>query len=566
MNSDPTPESTNRALERVPGPLRAALERRGFTELTAVQEAVLDAGGESRDLQISSQTGSGKTIALGLVTAPTLLDADERETRGPSVLVIVPTRELAAQVRGELAWLYADVPSVTLECVTGGTNPGHERGRLQRRPRVLVGTPGRLLDHLTSGALALGDVRHLVLDEADQMLDMGFREDLEAILETTPDERRTHLVSATFPDGIQRLAARYQTDPLSVEGTRLGVANGDIEHHAYKVHDRDRYATLVNLLLVGDNERTLVFVNRRSETTELADKLTEDGFSALALSGELVQSQRTRTLAAFKSGAASILVATDVASRGLDVPDVATVIHATPGFDGEVYTHRSGRTGRAGNKGKSLLLVPMNKERRARYLLRSAGVDVQWSAAPNAAKVKKLIAKRARRAIWEALENAPEPTEERLAQARALLEGRDPAEVLATILALNEPAAKGPKPRDVDTTAADSGYGGTKYRDERPRGRGDSGGGKTRFHINWGFTGGANPQRLLAHICRRGGIQGRDVGAIRLESRGSTFEIAGGIAKEFEARVRGRDSRDPHLRIQRDLQRQRPPRRHLARA
>lgn len=535
--------------------LRAALERRGYTRLTTVQDAVLDLRGEPRDLQISSQTGSGKTVALGFVTAATLLADVPAEVCGPAVLVIVPTRELAAQVRAELAWLYADVPSVTLECVTGGTSIGYERGQLRRKPRVLVGTPGRLLDHLTSGALSLAGVSHLVLDEADQMLDMGFREDLDAILAKTPAERRTHLVSATFPAGILRLAERYQENPLHVQGTRLGEANGDIEHLAYRVHDQDRYAALVNLLLAGGDDRTLVFVNRRSEATELAEKLGRDGFSALPLSGELVQAQRTRTLAAFKSGKVSVLVATDVASRGLDVPDVATVIHATPGYDGEVYTHRSGRTGRAGRKGRSLLLVPVRKERRVRALLASARVDVRWLPVPTAAEVKKLIDKITRRATWEALASAPDPSPERIAQAGRLLEGRDAAQVLATFLEWNH-SQKGPQPLDFTPAGA-----APERRDERKRGKAASpraSGATTRFRINWGFAAGANPQRILAHICRRGGIQGRDVGAIRLQSHASTFEVQRHVAAKFEARVRVSDSRDPHLRIQRTAQDRRP--------
>jgi len=549
-------------MERVPERLRAALERRGFTQLTAVQNAVLDAHGEPRDLQISSQTGSGKTVALGIVAAPTLLAELPAGTSGPQVLVIVPTRELAAQVRGELAWLYADVPSVTLECVTGGTSIGYERGQLRRKPRVLVGTPGRLLDHLTNGALSLESVSHLVLDEADQMLDMGFREDLEAILAKTPSDRRTHLVSATFPQGILRLAKRYQTNPLQVQGTQLGVANEDIEHLAYRVNDQDRYAALVNILLAGNNERTLIFVGRRIETTELAEKLERDGFSALPLSGELIQAQRTRTLAAFKSGKVSILVATDVASRGLDVPDVATVIHAAPGYDGEVYTHRSGRTGRAGRKGRSILLVPVRKDWRVRSVLASAGVEAQWVPVPTAADVSKQIEKRTRRATWEALASAPDPTPERIAQAARLLEGRDATEVLATFLALNH-SESGPKPREFAPAGA-----APQRRDERKRGNTGpprSFGSATRFRINWGFAAGANPQRILAHICRRGGIQGRDVGAIRLQSHATTFEVQRHVARDFETRVRVADKRDPHLRIQRTPEGRRPQREDLAR-
>ncbi|MDP6386643.1 MAG: DEAD/DEAH box helicase, partial [Planctomycetota bacterium] len=333
----------------VPASLRGALESRGFTELTPVQEAVLAAEADGRDLQISSQTGSGKTVALGFVLAPAL--SNERVGRGPQALIIVPTRELAAQVCEELRWLLQDLKDTQVISVTGGTPVYRDRQTLARKPRVLVGTPGRLLDHIKSGTLQLGGVRELVLDEADQMLDMGFREDLEAILDATEEPRRTHMVSATFPDAALRLAKRYQHNPFSIEGTRLGAANENITHEGYLVRHGERYDALVHLLLQAEGERVLVFVERRLEALEVAERLADDGFAAQPLSGELVQAQRDRTLAAFRSGRAPVLVATAVAARGLDVPDVGLVIHSTPPLNSEIYTHRSGRTGRAGKQG-----------------------------------------------------------------------------------------------------------------------------------------------------------------------------------------------------------------------
>ncbi|MHC4376124.1 MAG: DEAD/DEAH box helicase, partial [Planctomycetota bacterium] len=317
----------------VPRLLQPALERKGFEDLTEVQRAVLDAEAEGRDLQIFSQTGSGKTVALGFVLGQDLFAPPAG--RGPEALIIVPTRELATQVCEELRWLFADLPGVHLASVTGG-HPVHlDRRALSREPRVLVGTPGRLLDHLNNGNLDLSEVRHLVLDEADQMLDMGFREELEGILESTNPERRTHLVSATFPEAIRRLAQRYQREPLVLEGTRLGEANADIEHTGHLVRHHERYDVLVSLLMQGDGERTLIFVERRSDALEVAERLEEDGFAALPLSGELAQGQRERTLNSFRNGQASVLVATDVAARGLDVPDVARVIHTAPPIDAQ---------------------------------------------------------------------------------------------------------------------------------------------------------------------------------------------------------------------------------------
>lgn len=445
-DDDPAPASPFQA---VPASMRRALEARGFDELTSVQEAVLATESEGRDLQISSQTGSGKTVALGFALAERL--AAPRGGKGPDALIIVPTRELATQVCDELRWLTADL-DVGVTSVTGGTSQVRDRQLLSRRPRVLVGTPGRLLDHVTTGALDLGSVSELVLDEADQMLDMGFREDLESILDATPAERRTHLVSATFPDGIKQLAARYQRDPVSIEGTRLGDANKDISHEGHLVRPRDRYAALVNLLLCAGDERTLVFVARRADAVEVATRLEADGFAAMPLSGELAQSQRARTLASFRSGRTMVLVATDVAARGLDVPDVGTVIHTEPSFDAQVYTHRSGRTGRAGKRGRSVLLAPPNRRRFVTAQLAQAGVELEWLPLPSAKEVRKVVAERDRAALIADLEQVLKSGRagENLVYAEELLSECEAAPLVAALLTRLQPKRRA-EPTDVQT-------------------------------------------------------------------------------------------------------------------
>jgi ATP-dependent RNA helicase DeaD len=569
----------------VPAPLDRALLERGFTSLTPVQQAVLETGCAGRDLRISSQTGSGKTVALGMALAPGL--AEPGAGNGPDVLIIVPTRELATQVCGELDWLLAGLEGVSLASVTGGTPVHLDRRALARRPRVLVGTPGRLLDHLKSGVLQLDGVRELVLDEADQMFDMGFREELDAILDATPEERRTHLVSATFPDGIRRLAERTQRDAVNIEGTRLGEANADIEHEAHLVRNQDRYAALVNLLLRAGGERALVFVKLRAEAVELADRLCEDGFEALPLSGELAQAQRVRTLDAFRKRPGSVLVATDVAARGLDVPDVRLVVHTAPPMDAQVYTHRSGRTGRAGLQGRSVLFVPPSRKRRVARLLHEAGVELNWLPVPTAAEVRKELAVRARAELEERLDTALEagPSKAHLEHARALLESRESAPVVAALLAALEPEGRA-EPRDVDPMVPrahedrsfreDRPYreprgrdprdrdprdrdfrGGRDSRDRGPRGGRDDRGASSvenmvRFFLNRGANQGATPARILATVCRRGEVSGRDVGSIAIHPNASTFDVHADVAERFEDLASRRDSRDPQTLIRRD--------------
>ena len=596
-SSEPATDSDSEAplvdvFAAVPSALRAALQRRGFTKLTEVQTAILAADDGVRDLRISSQTGSGKTVALGFALATHVAD-DAR--RGPTTLVITPTRELAAQVKEELAWLFADLRGITCEVVTGGTSIARERQHLRRRPSVLVGTPGRLLDHLRTGALDLGSVRQLVLDEADQMLDLGFKDELDAILEALPGKRRTHLVSATFPTSVKALADRFQSHALHVAGSAVGGAHDDIEHVALKIGSRDHYAVLVNLLLLAGDERTLVFVRTREDTTALADKLAGDGFLAMPINGDLAQAQRTRTLQAFRRGAIHTLIATDVAARGLDIVDVRTVVHADLPLDAETYVHRSGRTGRAGQKGRSCMLVVKSREGRARRLYHDARVEARWELSPGADEVAAHQLERARERAEAALATTGSATAAQRAAVARLLQDRDPQAVVAVLLAqaatgVRAPfevvgarvpvAAKSPPPVPVAKAASahatavaaaapappeatvppsrrlapgQRGRPGAlpSWRREAaaPAPASASAQAFTRFRINWGTRDGADARRVLAHVCRRGGIESHMVGAIAVHVAGTTFEVDRVVAEEFAKRVQRPDRRDPHLVI-----------------
>ena len=351
--------------ENFPSALKAALESKGYSTLTEVQAAVLAPDAAGRDLLVSAQTGSGKTVAIGMALADDLIERAAHESTGPLALLVAPTRELAVQLHRELSWLFEETP-LSLSVVTGGANLGRERRALRAKPQIVVGTPGRLLDHVRQGTLDLSEARQVVLDEADQMLDMGFRDELEAIVQALPAERRSHLVSATFPANVRRFADAFQGSAVHLQGTALGEAHEDIDHVAYVVDARQRYEALVNELLMAPEERCLVFVRRRVDAAEVAELLERDGLNAQPLSGELAQAQRTRCLEAFRRGKVRVLVATDVAARGLDIADVGLVVHLDLPSDAANYTHRSGRTGRAGQKGRSLVLVPARGERRAR--------------------------------------------------------------------------------------------------------------------------------------------------------------------------------------------------------
>jgi ATP-dependent RNA helicase DeaD len=583
--------TSNDAFAGIPAAITSALTARGFSELTAVQRAVVDAEFAGKDLRISSQTGSGKTVAIGLALARELMadrSAASDETKSnkgeerpskpatgphgqaarPVGLVIVPTRELAAQVRSELEWLFANLKGIQVEVVTGGTSIGMERRALSKNPALVVGTPGRLLDHLRNQALACDRVAHVVLDEADQMLDMGFREELEGILEQLPEKRSSHLVSATFPHAVLSLANRYQRDVLAVEGTRLGVANADIHHIAYSIRRHETYAALINVLLLAEDSRCLLFVNRRVDATELAEKLASDGFGAAPFSGELPQAQRTRTLNAFKNGTFKILVSTDVAARGIDVPDISTVIHVDPPRNPDAYVHRSGRTGRAGLTGKSILLVAGPESRRVTRMLRDARIEVSWQPVPQPEKVQKALMKQARRQLHARLSEDTSLTEAQLVYATQLLEEKDPAKLVATLLemATPKPPHEPMKVQGLDPFAEDARGRGARRNDPGADSRRDSrsapgaqgAGGYTKFSVSWGEQTGATPSRLLSHVCRRGGLRSHQVGAIRIDSKSSTIDIANDVAADFASKARRPDARDPGISI-RPADPSRPP-------
>ncbi|HVH07465.1 MAG TPA: DEAD/DEAH box helicase, partial [Myxococcota bacterium] len=369
--------------------LAKALAERGYGELTSVQAAVLEPSLAERDLRITSQTGSGKTLAIGFALRR-LLESPAPAEKGvakPRALVVTPTRELARQVEEELGWLFAGSPG-RIASVAGGGGYRDEVRALARGPAVVVATPGRLLDHLRNGAIDPSGITAVALDEADRMLELGFKDELDAIFEQVPPARRTVLVSATFPREVRALADRVQRNPAHVEGTRLGTANLDIDHVLHVVENRQKVDAIVNLLLADPDGQTLVFAHTRSRVGEIAEELAQSGFSVSALSGEMDQNARTRALAAFKRGDLQVLVATDVAARGIDVQDIARVVQVDVPTAADAYTHRSGRTGRAGRKGiSSLLVAPAGVEQALRMLGR-AGVSHRFEPIPSADAIR----------------------------------------------------------------------------------------------------------------------------------------------------------------------------------
>ena len=545
-------------------PLARALAERNFDRLTQVQTAVLADDAAGRDLLVSAQTGSGKTVAYGLALADNLLDGAERFGRAtaPLALIVAPTRELALQVHRELGWLYQYADARVVSCV-GGMDPRREQRELAAGAHIVVGTPGRLCDHLRRGRLDVSELKAIVLDEADEMLDLGFREDMEFILKATPDDRRTLLFSATLPRGIVALAKEYQQSAFRVEVAGDEGGHADIEYRAVRIAAGDVEHAVVNLLRYFESPGTLVFCNTRDAVRHLQATLLERGFSVVALSGELTQNERTLALQALRDGRARVCVATDVAARGIDLPNLDLVIHADIPNDPEVMQHRSGRTGRAGRKGVSILLVPPARKRRAEVLLNLAGIDAVWGLAPQPDEIRKLDQERM---LKDAL-FSEEATPEDLVLAQALLAERSAEDIAAALARLYR--ARLPSPEDI----LDPGQGSSRSREDRgreregrsPRGddrstaprpkkgkssaRHGMGEGSVWFSASIGSRKNAEARWLLPMICRRGGIDKSDIGAIRIMDTTSEFEISARAAESFAVKIRRPDKED-NIRIQ----------------
>lgn len=516
-------------------PFAQALLEREYHEPTPVQTAVLEANATGRDLLVSAQTGSGKTVAFGLAVSDTLLGSDDRFTTfgDPVALVIAPTRELAMQVQSELVWLYKHTGARVISCV-GGMDPKRERRQLSDGAHIVVGTPGRLRDHLERGALVISGIKAAVLDEADEMLDLGFRDDLEFILESTPKERRTLMFSATLPKTIMSLARRFQNDALRLEISSGERGHADIEYRAIKVAPNEVEAAVVNVLRFVEAPTSIVFCNTRETVRHLASTLNERGFSTVALSGELSQAERNHALQALRDGRARVCVATDVAARGLDLPNLGLVVHADLPHDPEVLQHRSGRTGRAGRKGISVLLVPLSKRRRADMMLLQARISPNWGNVPSADAIRKLDQERL---LTDPL-FAEESSEEDMAMAKSLMEGRTPGQIAEALARFYR--SRLPSPEDVYVPS--DRREPREPREERPREpRTESAQNTvegTWFHLDIGRKMNADPKWLLPMICRRGKVTKQDIGAIRIFDNETKIEIFGAAAEKFAHAVK----------------------------
>ena len=495
----------------IPSAIINAMKDKGYEKLTPVQEEVGKKEYSGSDLLVSAQTGSGKTIAFGIAIVDNLTVDNQsfKIPKSPEALVIVPTRELALQVKNELSWLLASSDAKIVSCV-GGMDIRTERRNLETKPNIVVGTPGRLKDHIERNYFNVSNIKTVVLDEADEMLDMGFREDLEAILESTPKDRQTLMFSATVPRGIANLAKRYQKDAVRITAGETNAQHVDIEYRAFKIVMSDQENAIINTLRYYEATNAIVFCGTRIAVNHMTSRLTNRGISAVALSGELSQNERNMALQAMRTSKARVCIATDVAARGLDLPNLDLVIHADIPRTSDTLLHRSGRTGRAGRKGVCAVLVPQSRTRMAERLFSQANIKPTWASTPSREEILKQDKIRI-------VDNVilKDPIKEDEKEFVDLLVSKNSIEQLAAayyrLLGKDLSA-----PEDLRTPS------------DRDEGRSKGNGFQKSiwFELSVGRDDTAEPRWLVAMLCKAGNLSKRDIGSIKILPKVTNIEIS----------------------------------------
>ena len=517
--------------------LAQTLTRKGYTAPTDIQTAIIPAMLAGRDVIGQSLTGSGKTAAFGLPILQNLRPGQ----RHVQCLILVPTRELALQVAAAMERYGCDVGARVL-AVYGGQAYNEQIGRLKKGVDVVVGTPGRILDLIEKQCLKLEKVAWVILDEADEMLSMGFIDDIEVILQATPAERQTGLFSATLPGPIRDLARRYQNDPLSVTMGQQQLTVAAVEQRYYLINDTDRLAVLTRLFETEPITSALVFSRTRLNTGELANELVGRGFAAEALNGDLSQEARERVLQRFRDNQVKVLVATDVAARGLDIDHVSHVFNYDLPRDPELYVHRIGRTGRAGKSGTAITLITPKE----RWFLRKIETYTKQKMVPASIPTESDIHtlrdtrlvermtvwlnrdryRRERELVTELIEQGYDATQI-AAAALKLIRVEEKQRPIAPIAELREETPKRFKPAPQRTCRSKRSAGGRVSHEA----------GMVRLSLNLGEADGLSPSHVVGSLAHYAGIPGNCIGRIRIEARTTFVDVPEQVAGPLLAKT-----------------------------
>jgi len=528
-----------------------AISELGFETPTPIQEQsipVLLTG--SNDFVGLAQTGTGKTAAFGLP----LLELLDFEENFPQALILCPTRELCLQITNDIKNYAKKMGNVHVVAVYGGANISDQLRQIKRGVQIVVATPGRMLDIINRKAIDFSKVKFVVLDEADEMLNMGFQEDIDSILSTTPEEKKTWLFSATMPTEVRRIAKKYMTDPFELTMGEKNTGNVNIEHEYYIVRARDKYAAFKRIVDFNPDIFGIVFCRTKIETQDIAEALIKDGYNADSLHGDLSQQQRDKVMKRYRDRNLQLLIATDVAARGIDVSDITHVINYSLPDEVENYTHRSGRTARAGKTGVSISIINAKELGKIRQIERGLGKKFVKAEIPTGFDVceKQLFSivhkvhsvqvneQQIEQYIPRIMEEFKEMSKEEFIKRFASIEFNRFLDYYKNAPDLNAPLEEGRRFERNDDRSSD-------------RGNGLSGGGKseyTRLFINLGSVDEFNRGDLLGYICNQSKISGRTVGKIDVKGVYSFFEVPHADVEKVTAGFKDADFKGRPVRIE----------------
>ncbi len=504
-----------------------ALTDLGYEKPTEIQEkAIPQVIASNQDLKAFAQTGTGKTAAFSLP----ILEKIDLDNNQVQAIILSPTRELAIQIARNIEEFSTNLKGFRVAAVYGGSDINEQIRKLKRGVQIVVGTPGRTVDLIKRKKLILNSVNWLVLDEADEMLNMGFKDELDQVLEVTPDDKQTLLFSATFPREVDRIARNYMNDPLQIDAGKRNSGSDQVTHEYYVVTDRNRYHALKRIADINPDIYGIIFCRTRRETQEVADKLIQDGYSADSLHGELSQTQRDTVMKKFRKKSLQILVATDVAARGLDVDSLTHVINYKLPDQIESYTHRSGRTGRANSTGISIAIVSPGERRKLSPIERIIGKSFVQKQVPDG---KEILKKQLLKLIDKVIDTEVNESQinEHLPAIHEKLEGLDRDELIKKFVSLefNTFLSYYENANDLN----DISRGRDRDRGERSsRGSRRNEENMDRFFINIGRKDRLNPARLIGLINEQEIAKNIEIGQIEILDTFSFFELDKNYTKE----------------------------------
>lgn len=550
----------------LPEQLLRALAEDGYEEPSPIQAAIIPPMLAGRDVIGQAQTGTGKTAAFALPILAQLAadqDAGHKHPKGPSALILTPTRELAIQVADAFDKYARKLRHVNVLAVYGGADFRGQAIPLNKGVDIVVGTPGRVMDHMRRKTLDVSNVRTLVLDEADEMLRMGFVDDVEWVLSETPPGRQVALFSATMPGAIRSIAERQLNEPERIKIEGGSKAADTVRQRYWRVEGMSKVDALCRLLTIEPVDAALVFVRTRDAATGLARALEDAGYPAAPLSGDIAQSQRERTIDALRQGKLKLVVATDVAARGIDVKSITHVFNFDAPEDTEAYIHRIGRTGRAGRTGETVLFVDSRQRHLLRNIERATGKAIEKMEMPTVEEIRDLQLHRFGEQLKERLAfkgEAPKP-----AALREFIEqicsetGRDAIDVAAFLVGPAMKGSQGGAPmqgpaqgaaKPTPRVTADSASGpGRSERSERPPSRSKTPARTEIYRVEVGSAQGIEPGNLVGAIANEAGIDGKAIGSIKIFETHSTVELPEGMPANILALLQNTVVKGSPLRI-----------------